>query len=122
MTPQEQLMAAANDLAQYGHAKEAFYEPLTVNGPERWRTSPACALGALARTMNLTEANGIIGHDEIEGLESAVAVRLLAANLKKRFPQLRVMSSPYSVITEYNDDESTSAEDVILAFKEAAHA
>lgn len=111
MTPEEHLLAAADDMAEHGHCKESFFE--TLNG---WETSPSCAYGSLARTAGMVDGNGLI--DNVN--DFSVAADRLSAHIQDKFPYLRGLDT-YNVITTYNDANTTTAEDMILAMKEAAH-
>lgn len=120
MTPEEILLKAANDLAENGHCKGSFYASRVSH--DGWRKAPACAYGALARVTELTSDNGIVGVIEDSRLIGPAAERL-AKQIRKLFPDNSIWqtSDAYTVITTYNDNETTTAEDMILRFKEAAH-
>ena len=114
MTPEETLAKAADDLATHGHAKETFYDSTSR---QDWVTAPACALGAIARvTGHASKSQGIV-RDEIFTSE---AVKKLAAKIREKDGEY-AYSDDYSTVTGYNDDDHTTAEDMILTMKEAAH-
>lgn len=116
MTPEETLLKAADDLAQYGHTKESFFE---TSGEQTWHTAPACAFGALARVIggDAINENGVVTGDDT--LFAGDVVRRLANTIRAKGPQF-VGADNYQTITGYNDLDSTTGEDMILAMKEAA--
>lgn len=117
MTPEETLLKAADDLARYGHAKETFFE---TSGEQDWRTAPACAFGALARVIggDATSENGVVSGDDV--LFVSDAVHRLANVIRGKVDALKLADN-YQAVTLYNDADSTTGEDIILAMKEAAH-
>jgi len=125
MTPEEVLLKAADDIAERGHAKSVFYDCKLDGGTKAaWETAPACALGAIGRTLAVTKS-GELAPCAIEDLENHEAVRRLAASIlthRSDLIRLRVDGGDcYDVITEFNDMPETTGEDVILAMKRAAH-
>lgn len=130
MTPEEHLLAAADDMAQHGQAKDVF-----LKDPFEWETTPACAYGSLARVAGAYEVRTCIGGGGRQMAEVYIssvtpAAVKLAKHLRAKFPdlfgevvadELRGIDDTYTVITTYNDADTTTAEDMILAFKEAAH-
>lgn len=114
MDPREHLLKAADDMAKYGQAKEAFYDKGLYDLD--WRTAPACAYGSLCRTADgqYVSDGGVI-HD----LPMTPAVHRLANTIRAKLD--RQDMDDYQAITFYNDMDSTSQEDMILTFKEAAH-
>lgn len=114
MTPEETLAKAADDLATHGHAKETFY---ASSGEQPWQTAPACALGAIARVTGYASKRQGIVRDEIFASE---AVKKLAATIRAKVGAYADADN-YCTVTGYNDDNHTTAEDVILMMKEAAH-
>lgn len=117
MTPEETLLKAADDLAQYGHAKEVFFE---TSDEQTWHTAPACAFGALARVIGdeVMNENGSVGGGD--ALFTGDAVHRLASVIRGKVDALKLADN-YQAITGYNDHKDTTGEDVILAMKEAAH-
>lgn len=117
MTPEETLLKAADDLAQYGHAKETFFE---TSGEQDWHTAPACAFGALARVIGggAINENGVVSGDDT--LFAGDVVHRLANVIRGKVDALKLADN-YQAITGYNDMDSTTGEDTILAMKEAAH-
>lgn len=114
MTPEEILIKAADDLATHGHAKETFYNS---SGAQSWETASACALGAIARvTGHASKGQGIVREEIFED----EAVKKLAAKIREK-GGMYADDSDYAVVTGYNDADHTTAEDVILTMKEAAH-
>lgn len=114
MTPEEALLAAADDIATHGHCKETFYDDLKKDLPER----SACAYGALARVTGEVGEDGIIL--EIDGKVLGPAAKKLADQIRAKGPQF-ADADDYQTITGYNDMDSTTGEDIILAMKGAAH-
>lgn len=113
MNPREILIKAAEDLAEKGHCKGSFFKPMQP-GEMRYASEerPACALGALSRAGKL----------QLDRIEQHPAAQLLADHIQERFPALIPdLTAPYDIITEFNDSNETTGEDVILAMKEAAH-
>lgn len=115
MTPEETLIKAADDLATHGHAKGTFYNP---SGAQSWETASACALGAIARVTGYASKGQGIVRDEIFTSE---AVHKLAATIREKGGKYANLGDNYCTVTGYNDDDHTTAEDVILTMKEAAH-
>jgi hypothetical protein len=114
MEADDTLMRAAEDIAQHGHAKETFFES---TAERKWMTAPACAVGAIARvTGHASKGNGIV-REEIFNHE---AVKKLAAMIRSKSKDL-AGAEDYVAVTGYNDDDRTTAEDMILMMKEAAH-
>lgn len=109
MTPEENLLAAANYLSEHGHHKEAYFEgmgcaPLDVSSEglakgdrEKYNGRPACAMGALYITA-----------------ENYSVLMEAAEMLNRAIPDSGSFSVP-----GWNDMRSTSAEDVILTMKRA---
>jgi hypothetical protein len=111
----EILTLAAGDIAQHGHAKETFYQS---TGTQTWEVAPACALGAIARVSGCArEGNGIV----TDAVFSTEAVRRLAGTIRGKLGGSYATADDYLTITGFNDDDSTTAEDVILMMKEAAN-
>jgi len=114
VTPEEILAKAAEDIAIHGHAKEKFYSSTSYEG---WQTAPACALGAIARVTGYASKSQGIVREEIFESEAA---KKLAATIRGKVDGFSV-ADDYQTITGYNDHKDTTAEDMILAMKEAAH-
>ena len=116
MTPEEILLAAAEDQAKHGNTKGSFYKA-DVGGlpPLSWREQPACALGSIARVSGKVTTAGYV---EESTLDREVVIRL--ANTIVRHTGLWNKCYPGAVISGFNDDPSTTAEDVILMMKRAA--
>lgn len=99
MTPEEILLKAADDIATNGHYKGNYFA-----GGDR-ANGPACALGAIDRA---TYGRGLRTDFHPSPL-LASALHLLAKEIG------------VSNIADWNDAPETTAEDVILAMKRAAH-
>lgn len=113
MTPEEALLAAAEDQAKYGHGKGAYFSVAVADGDrDAWETAPACSLGSISR---VTQA-----HRHTLTGNYGSATRLLAEQIRRERPDLTVLDD-YGVVSRFNDQENTSAEDVILMMKKAAH-
>jgi hypothetical protein len=113
MTPEELLLKAADDMAEHGHCKGSFFEDLA-----EWETTPSCAYGSLARVAGVVQPNGLI--IDCRDLDPE-AVKRLAAVIRPLHPHPFVdYCDDYDVITTYNDHDSVTGEDMILAFKKAA--
>ncbi|MFF5973665.1 hypothetical protein ACFY7C_19270 [Streptomyces sp. NPDC012769] len=113
MTPEEHLLAAADDMAEHGHCKEYYFDD-----PVNWQTSSSCAYGSLARTVSREAEEG--RYAAITEAQECGAAKMLAAHIQDKFPHLRGEET-WVTITSFNDLPSTTGEDVILAMKEAAH-
>lgn len=127
MTPEEHLLAAAEDMSAHGHAKGRLF-----GGGADWRNASSCALGSLARS----NPEGHIGKVDSDFLKSVIedcpATARLADHLRRsnfligldfagydrRVPLHRMPD--YEVITSFNDARNTTGEDVILSMKRAA--
>lgn len=110
MTPEETLLAAANDMAEHGMCKGTFFAgPFSSGQSTAERQGAACAMGSIARVSN-----------SLEDIAHNAATRKLAATIVNRIPSTPGLIS-YDVVSNYNDNPSTSAEDMILMMKEAAH-
>lgn len=114
MTPEEILTKAADDIATHGHAKETFYNS---TGRQDWQTAPACALGAIARVTGYASKTQGIVREEVFTSEAA---KKLAAKIRAKDGRY-ALADNYGTITGYNDDDHTTAEDMILTMKEAAN-
>lgn len=114
MTTEEILLAAAEDQAKHGNTKGRFYEK-GVGRPLSWREQPACALGSIARVSGKVTTAGFV---EENTLDREVVIRL--ANTIVQHTGLWNECYSDAVIASFNDDPSTTAEDVILMMKRAA--
>lgn len=115
MTPEETLIAAAEDMAKYGQAKETFFDSKPMpNGRYDWKTAPACAMGSLARV-----SGGVQGEGIVNDVQDGGAVHLLAEQIR-RDGLMPEYADDYQAVTGFNDRDSTSAEDMILTMKRAA--
>lgn len=119
MTPEEILIKAAEDLGKYGHHKQTFYG---TNDPEEVPTASACAYGSMARVAGAVQTNGgpIFIYTEIDIKGIPQAAEKLARQIRLEHPRF-MFSSDYSTITNFNDDDNTTGEDVALMMKRAAH-
>jgi hypothetical protein len=115
VTPEEILIKAAEDLATHGHAKEVFFDSTARSA---WQGAPACAYGAMARVGNWVQENGTV--TDLYEDTFAEAARRLASVIRGKVDALSV-ADDYQAITGYNDADTTTAEDMILMMKEAAH-
>ncbi|KPI09906.1 hypothetical protein OV450_3397 [Actinobacteria bacterium OV450] len=114
MTPEELLLAAADDIAVHGHHKGALYAPR-----DRPRdTARACALGALTRrATHISPSAALSVH--------RAAIQFLCNQIpdvrdpKDRFAT-ESLDNTYK-ITAWNDHPQTSKKDVILAMQKAAN-
>jgi hypothetical protein len=125
MTPEELLLKAAEDQAERGHHKGTYYKGDVGDPAGQDREAPACAYGSLTRAATNGEmADYSHLAASFARREAAVligqAARLLADSLVRDRQSLNTFD-PFDVITRFNDHRSTTAEDVILAFKRAAH-
>lgn len=119
MTPEELLIKAAEDIATHGHWKQGYSDPME---PET--TAPACAFGSLTRAATgytTAYANLDVGSGLDEGVGIKGLIEQAALLLSTQVPNRLELFEPFNVITEYNDLESTTGEDMILAMKRAAH-
>ncbi|GGR51498.1 DUF6197 family protein [Streptomyces roseolus] len=124
MTPEEHLLAAADDMAKHGLGKRRY-----LADPTQWETTPACAYGTLARVsgdytlMTLSDDTTEFARVGVDSESVETAARRLAKHLRAKFPDLfhGQWLNAHQVVTSYNDMPTTTAEDMILAFKEAAH-
>lgn len=104
MTPEENLLAAAEYISENGHIKGYFY-PKKEDGSSftteeaRAQKLPACAIGAIYITSG--DRHGYVAFEA-------------GQKLSRYLGQL--------VVPVWNDHKDTTAEDVILALKGAAHA
>lgn len=152
MTPEEHLLAAAEDQVKYGHCTGSYFDVESVGSTTAWRTSSACAFGSIARSAGLVTPRGIVdpkvntvpGADSsfaynymntVPGadgslaydymnyinMEELPAARLLAAQIRQEVPAFIHNPSDYETITSFSDHPSTTAEDVALMMKKAAH-
>lgn len=114
MKPRELLRKAADEIARTGHWKEKYSQPGT---PEQ--VAPVCAYGALTRAATGGKTT-VYGRDE--HLETWHLIDLAADLLAETIEGgTRGEESPsFGIITHFNDDPSTTGEDVILMMKKAA--
>lgn len=108
LTPEEVLLKAANEIARCGHWKGWFSE--TDADPD----SPVCAVGSINRVVfgkaNMCDVRWIrTGQLDL----NRVATMRLEAYLEQAVGE--------DSAALWNDRADTSAEDVILAMKKAAH-
>jgi hypothetical protein len=120
MTPEETLLKAAEDIGEHGHNKQTYF-----GGNGHWSQGPACAFGAIARTqperyMRAIGNGGFVLNEEVE---KSAAAKLLAEQIRRDYPDLIPNNdgADFLAVIQYNDHPSTSAEDVILTMKKAAH-
>jgi hypothetical protein len=124
VTPEEILAKAAEDMAKYGHTKGSFY---SSKGEQPWETAPACAYGSMSRVAHTTDRRGIVSEVDHPAIGRAAAKLAdvirphLAAIYSDWHPDRINQAESYNVITQYNDHDNISAEDMILRFKEAAN-
>lgn len=114
MTPEENLAAAAEYISEHGHTKGDYFEgnaSLLVGGGMFARTRgalpsaavqgrAACALGAIWATADTVET---------------------AREADTRFHVFLSPSKTWTPVGAWNDEPERTAEDVILALKEAAY-
>jgi hypothetical protein len=115
MTPEEILAKAAEDQAEHGHHKGSFY---SSRFGQSWETAPACAYGSMARVSGIAR-DGVVFDTTGPTIDRAAAK--LADTIRPHVPVDLSRADAYTVITSYNDSSSTSAEDMVLRFKEAAN-
>lgn len=111
MTPEEALLKAADDLAEHGGCKGVF-----IADREHPDTSPACAMGAIARATGQITLDGLVGPDVGQG----EAVRMLAQQIRGGFFPVKP-GHAFNIVASFNDSDTTTTEDVILAMKKAAN-
>ena len=121
MTPEEILMAAAEDIAEHGHHKGSYFKP-TASASKR-AIAPACAYGAMARAAGLVR--GLVSHPHLIYDISifSPAAEKLAEQIRRDGPVLlcrNAQSDDFAAITYFNDRPTTTGEDVILMMKKAA--
>lgn len=114
MNPKELLAKAAETMSKAGMAKKSYCQDALPN-------SPVCAYGALTRaaTCGRTADYSEIGfHATTEHIKRLIdqAAELLAR-------EINGSTSPdeFATITNFNDRESTTAEDMVLHMKRAAN-
>ncbi|KPI09905.1 hypothetical protein OV450_3396 [Actinobacteria bacterium OV450] len=107
MTPEELLLAAADDIAAYGHHKGRMYG--LTDDPDAM--APACALGAIIRRSK--GYKGFLGD-----LMNGGAIQLLHDHISDG---LGTQDDAIDDIAAWNDHPQITKEDVILAMKTAAH-
>lgn len=101
MDAREALLKAAEIIGRDGHYKGSLCD----GDPE---TGPVCAMGALFRALTGKAQTGIWTEEQSLILREASSLLYTAVPTERSIPG-------------WNDDTATSAEDVILAFKRAAH-
>lgn len=111
MTPQELLTKAAEDVATHGHWKGTFSQSGVPDN-----IAPACIYGALTRAATGTTTC----YDTADLVVWTVnpLIQQAADLLAKSIGRDR---DTWYTVTQFNDADSTTAEDVILAMKRAAH-
>ena len=117
MTPEETLMAAAEDIAEHGHHKGGYFKQ-TASVSERL-SAPACAYGAMARVVGLVTYGGLTYDISTLG----PAAEKLAEQIRRDGPVLLCRNAQFddfAAITYFNDRPTTTGEDVILMMKKAA--
>lgn len=117
MTPQELLLAAADDQALYGHTKGVYYKDAPVGDP-RCYTAPACAFGSLTR-VTAADSNNHLGRHSY-AVTNSPAAQLLAARIRNEYPVAADVDHPFDVITWFNDRPETTSADVQRVMVEAA--
>lgn len=129
MERSEILRKAADVIAERGHRKRAFGDK---------DTGPVCAHGAVKAVMNLTKSISGYTDEEISAAQGD-AMETLAREIMRSgrnsfqnflnghgSPPPRSYADameggyPEEIVWDFNDTESTSAEDVILMMKRAA--
>lgn len=116
MTPEELLLAAADDIAAHGHCKNTYSPP-----GEDGRAGPVCAYGAMTRVATdgqTTDYASLHLNDEWWRTKRPLidqAAALLAQHIGPT-----AAGYPFGAITRFNDAARTTAEDVILMMKKAA--
>ena len=118
MTPQEELLAAADDIERHGLNKKTFFQ----SREGEWHATPACSLGALARVTGHVASDGWIFGENSVWLHAGEAPKLLASHIRSKFPDVASTAGPdsWDVISVFNDRETTTAEDVVRVMREAA--
>jgi hypothetical protein len=120
VTPEEVLIKASEEMARTGHTKGNYCDPFASDES----ASPVCAYGAMARAV--TEGKSAAYPHLGEELEELVnqAAALLAGEVKPLMARLQLpqANTNFALVTTYNDMESTTGEDVILAMKRAGSA
>lgn len=128
MTPEDLLLKAAEIIERDGWYQGYYYEMPEgngISGTADWykrdhaasRTAPVCALGALRRAA--------YGHSSyLEGGREPRGLKAAAEKLSKLMPLTAVEREAgleHMPISSWNDKPERTAEDVILALKQAAH-
>lgn len=109
MTPEEVLLKAADEIARYGLHKGNY---ALREDPD----SPVCALGGIKRAVYGSVYGFAV--DEKMSVEGAAVLKLENSIKKQGYePECKQLA----VIPMWNDEPETTAEDVILAMKKAAH-
>lgn len=127
MTPDDILDEALHILERDGwHQGALVHSPYTETAKteddwayEHWqamRNAPVCAIGALNRAHSGV-ANGVVRVENLEDLDPLREACEAAFYRLKRAAGLEWNDD----IPEWNDDENTTREDVILAFKRARY-
>lgn len=134
MTPQEHLLAAADDMSEHGHTKSTFFRP--EPGQADWTKHASCAMGSIARVdrENLVNMRGDIYMGVDSDIESCSATALLADQIRRSGVLLEILASKqwgssfnlltkvadFQTVSLFNDFERTTKEDVVLMMKGAA--
>lgn len=115
MTPEEILLKAADEIARYGHTKDAFFH---CHQEHEWATARSCAVGAIARVSGKTTPDGPFVPEVDDSVLTSEPVKLLAATIREK--GRGTPGTSFDTIVHFNDSKETTAEDVILMMKEAA--
>lgn len=111
MTPEEVLALAAEDMATHGMTKRYYYGEGREDDDRT--IAPACAYGSIHRTL---AQRGLVDSEIVDPTDPLIlqAAHLLAQTIRRP-------GNIFQVITAYNDADTTTAEDMILTMKRAAH-
>lgn len=142
MKPEEVLAEAAAVIERDGwhqgdyHQNPIFYNDDDETAEERlprlryenWlaaRTAPVCSLGAIARVLSEGDLSspGVETYDDDDRPVYEDPLFMQAAKLLVEANGIERAGFAYAddVIPDWNDDENTTKEDVLLAFKRAAN-
>ena len=111
MTPEDVLTKAAETITRRGKATGHYEDPVTRE---------VCAYGAMTLAATEGKTSCYSEFDFFLTPRPALLVQQAAELLAKAVPS-EFVDEPFAVITWYNDQESTTAEDIALAMKKAAH-
>lgn len=131
MTTNDEYVVAALDrmieLLEQGWCqhKEARRDDGVGSSPLAYDAASWCLVGASRRTLHELELSGMSvaqGYDGQNSVEQRIYRAVLAQLPQLAVEVLRVTDGPLAAIAHFNDDPSTSREDVLLLVKRAREA